>query len=316
MKYVIEEKMEFQILAASRIFSEETAKAQIPQFWQEYYGCGYGDIACGQYGVCCGGEGAGKFRYAIGNACRVEKCADGSLLYHVFNCPDRKRIPAGFELLTIPAATWAAFECLGPLPHSIQNMWPRIYNEWLPVSGYEKVPGFELEEYGRCETASDAQKADYRCVIRIPVRRVGSRAYSVRLNELSAADFVTLYRSPGWEAPPEEQVRTALQNSLAVFSVHAGDMLIGMGRLIGDRSMAYMVRDVVILPAFQRCGAGSFLMRAMLEWIAHDLPAGWRGSCELFAAQGKSEFYQKFGFEPLPNPYLENGLMRMVDGVK
>lgn len=171
MKVVIEENPAFSVLAVGREFSEKSCMAEIPKFWQEYYARGYGEFACGQYGVCYGGKPDGTFRYAIGNRCTPELCADGSTVYHIFNRPDRTEIPEGFELLDIPAGTWAKFECLGPLPRSIQEMWPRIYSEWLPGSGYEKHPGFDLEEYGMCRAPEDSQKPDYQCFIRIPVRR-------------------------------------------------------------------------------------------------------------------------------------------------
>lgn len=140
--------------------------------------------------------------------------------------------------------------------------------------------------------------------------------YRIRIGVLTAQEHIRLFSSPGWTPPGEEQVTAALKNSLAVFSVYADETLIGMGRLFGDRSMSYMFRDVVILPEYQRKGAGTFLLKTMLDWIADDLPSGWQVSCELFAATGKIPFYQKFGFEPLPNHVLENGMMRMVAGRK
>ena len=37
-----------------------------------------------------------------------------------------------FELASVSAGTWAVFQCVGPMPDAIQNMWERIYSEWLP----------------------------------------------------------------------------------------------------------------------------------------------------------------------------------------
>ncbi len=196
---VMEEKASFQILAVSREFHEKECFQEIPKFWKEYYAKGNGGIACGQYGVCYGGDGTGKFRYAIGNECRMETHADGSTVYHIFNCPDRTEIPDAFELLTVPAATWAAFECLGPLPHSIQDMWPRIYKEWLPASGYEKLPGFDLEEYGCCKCPEDSQRPDYRCVIRIPVRAIEQSACTIRpMSDADIIAFPAAFSTQNW----------------------------------------------------------------------------------------------------------------------
>ncbi len=143
---------------------------------------------------------------------------------------------------------------------------------------------------------------------------VDRKDLTVKLNTLSAADFIHLFRSPGWEAPGAKQVEAALKNSHSVFSLYSGPKLIGMGRLIGDRSMVYMFRDIVVLPEYQNQGAGTFLMETMLEWISHDLPAGWRSSCELFATEKAARFYQKFGFKSVPNQSLECGMMVMIEG--
>ncbi|MDD3155035.1 MAG: GNAT family N-acetyltransferase [Victivallaceae bacterium] len=114
--------------------------------------------------------------------------------------------------------------------------------------------------------------------------------------------------------PSEAQSAVALQNSLVTFSLYNKDQLIGMARLIGDRAMAYMVREVVVLLEFQKQGAGTFLMLAVQQWIARDVPRGWKASCELFAASGRSSFYRECGFAPLPNAFLENGMMRFLEG--
>ena len=50
--------------------------------------------------------------------------------------------------MTIPASTWAVFEIIGsmrPLPNAMQDIWKRIYSEWLPNSGYEHAMLPEIE---------------------------------------------------------------------------------------------------------------------------------------------------------------------------
>lgn len=41
----------------------------------------------------------------------------------------------GYETAVVPAASWAVFTSVGPMPHAIQNVWQRI----LGV-----VPGYRL----------------------------------------------------------------------------------------------------------------------------------------------------------------------------
>ncbi|MCJ7856012.1 AraC family transcriptional regulator [Lachnospiraceae bacterium NSJ-143] len=76
-----------------------------------------------------------------------------------------KPVPEGMEEYTVPAADWAVFECVGPMPQSVQNMQKRIALEWFPTSGYKYANAPDVELY--CE--GDIKSEDYRCEIWIPV---------------------------------------------------------------------------------------------------------------------------------------------------
>ena len=105
----------------------------------------------GYLGVCAQlKEGGDVFRYGIG-------CSAG----------DVEGVPSGFELIRIPEYTWAVFKCVGPVPDAIQAMWERIYKEWLPVSEYELIPDYDIENY----LPGDPQAKDYVSEICIPVKR-------------------------------------------------------------------------------------------------------------------------------------------------
>jgi AraC family transcriptional regulator len=76
-----------------------------------------------------------------------------------------KDCPAGFEKLDIPASEWAEFEIEGAMPKAIQNGFVRIFNEWLPASGYQHANAPEIEWY----SDGDMSSPDYRSEIWIPV---------------------------------------------------------------------------------------------------------------------------------------------------
>jgi AraC family transcriptional regulator len=88
------------------------------------------------------------FTYAIG----VEK-------------PAAKAAPAGFAILHIPAATWAIFESVGPMPKAIQDVTVKIFKEWFPSTGYEHAAVPELEVY----LPGNPDAPDYRCQVWIPI---------------------------------------------------------------------------------------------------------------------------------------------------
>ena len=76
-------------------------------------------------------------------------------------------IPGGLTEEEMPAATWAIFESVGPMPDAIQNLSKRIYSEWFPTTAYERAGEFDMEVYNPGDPDSD----DYRCEVWIPVVR-------------------------------------------------------------------------------------------------------------------------------------------------
>jgi AraC family transcriptional regulator len=76
-----------------------------------------------------------------------------------------KPCPAGLGSLSIPACTWAIFEVTGPMPNAIQDMFTRVFSEWLPTSGYEHAPAPEIEWYSDGDMSSPA----YKSAVWIPV---------------------------------------------------------------------------------------------------------------------------------------------------
>lgn len=47
----------------------------------------------------------------------------------------------------VEAATYAVFECVGPMPEAMTNLWHRILTEWLPSSGYRWESKTDVERY-------------------------------------------------------------------------------------------------------------------------------------------------------------------------
>ncbi|MFV0414515.1 MAG: GyrI-like domain-containing protein, partial [Oscillospiraceae bacterium] len=68
--------------------------------------------------------------------------------------------PEGFAEITVPATTYAVFECTGPLPGSIQTLTGRIYGEWLPSSGYTLASAPDIEVYSKGDTSAPGYKSE------------------------------------------------------------------------------------------------------------------------------------------------------------
>jgi AraC family transcriptional regulator len=169
MDYRIIEKPAFEVVCQSRKFTTVNGEnfIKVPRFWDdfcrdkkgnevlmEYTGCKPGAVTGGvELGICWIPEDAvtkEEFTYGIG----AEK-------------PDTQ-VPAGFQIKTVPAASWAVFEARGalrPVPSAIQDVTKRIFSEWFPSTGYEHAPQPELEVY----LPGDTNNPGYICQIWIPI---------------------------------------------------------------------------------------------------------------------------------------------------
>ena len=150
MEYKIVEEKAFDVVVKAEKFSEDTSAQAISAFWAEFFRQGLDKKLPPDLGICGGAAPEGdSFLYGIG--CRAEQVRESS--------PD-------FETWSIPAQTWAVFPCVGPMPCAIQNLWKRIYSEWLPQSNYALLPGFEFERY----FPGDTQSQTYASEIWLPVK--------------------------------------------------------------------------------------------------------------------------------------------------
>lgn len=150
MDYRIEKKEELKLVAKTRGFNETTSKEGIPAFWSEYFREGLSKKVIPEMGICAQEKDqAGNWKYGIG--CEAQYT---------------QGVPEGFETIHVPAHTWAIFSCVGAMPDAMQNLWNRIYAEWLPASNYELIPDYDIEFY----TEGDSGKDDYKSEIWIPVK--------------------------------------------------------------------------------------------------------------------------------------------------
>ncbi|MCG7408235.1 AraC family transcriptional regulator [Paenibacillus sp. ACRRX] len=67
----------------------------------------------------------------------------------------------------VPANTWAVFPASGAMPHAMQQLWERIFQEWFPATGYEHADGPELEVYPSGNPSSE----DYQFEVWIPIKK-------------------------------------------------------------------------------------------------------------------------------------------------
>lgn len=137
----------------------DTATADISAFWNECSQdgsveriCKYADLnqLGGLLGICFSGEmDSSAFPYAIGAP------------YNGLPLTDTE-----FELVEIPAHTYAVFVCKGKMPDAFKKTYKQICTEFFPQSNYEYGSGIELEVY----PSAKIDDPNYTCEIWIAVK--------------------------------------------------------------------------------------------------------------------------------------------------
>jgi AraC family transcriptional regulator len=158
MNYRIEKKDSFKVFGVEKIFTTENDEnfKEIPKFWQEAYTEGTidrivdatGENWGGKYGLC-----------PVNSVCCYSDMGNSTFPYMLCAFKTSSSVTEGFLEVDVPASTWAIFtteeHTVEETSSSIQNLIKRVYTEWLPTAGYEKVDGYEFEMYyskenGKC----------------------------------------------------------------------------------------------------------------------------------------------------------------------
>lgn len=132
MDYKIEKKSEFTVVGVAKKFGYENAHVDVKKFWADEIMSGENKGLCGMFGINMDEQMGGKeFEYMIADA----------------YTPGQK-VPAGLEIKTIPAFTWAVFPCKGPCSETFPKVTQQIFKDWLPNNTqYEIAAGYNIEMY-------------------------------------------------------------------------------------------------------------------------------------------------------------------------
>lgn len=161
MDYRIEKKEAFKVICKKKQVNKpqgDTATEDISKFWAECTQNGTIEQICkkgnfdnlkGILGICFSGEMVNSgFPYGIGAE---------------YNGTAAKE--EGFDIVEIPAHTFAVFTCKGKMPEAFKKTYQQICTEFFPQSKYEYGNGIELEVY----PSDEVQNPDYTCEIWIAV---------------------------------------------------------------------------------------------------------------------------------------------------
>ena len=169
MDHKITKMFPFKVIGFQKEFTYEEAYREIPKYWDEIcskyadpvyagnppanaYEKAIVDNCIGEYGVCIDDLGEGKFRYLIAG-----KYSGGE-------------VPEGMVLYEFPMGDWAVFDCVGPIPDTLQSVNTRIFKEWLPGNPDYEIAGNANIEWYDCVNGEKTDP-DYHSAIWIPVKK-------------------------------------------------------------------------------------------------------------------------------------------------
>ena len=73
--------------------------------------------------------------------------------------------------------------------------------------------------------------------------------------------------------------------------------VVGMGRIVGDGVMYWYLQEIIVLPEYQGKGIGTGIVNYLLDYIKKHTEDETFTSVGLTAAEGKTSFYERFGFQ-------------------
>lgn len=118
-------------------------------------------------------------------------------------------------------------------------------------------------------------------------------------NNLTYEEYVEIINIIGWKCPSKRLLEKSLKNSMTVKYV-VKDETVGMARLITDNGYMALVADVMVKPKYQGQGIGKKMINNLIERARDSLEEGEQMMIQLLAADGKLDFYKKFGFKDKP----------------
>ncbi len=160
--YKMIEKPAFDVVGRGKKFTTKNMEQaiKIPQFWQEFSASAeYQKLAKLGGGKPGPVTGADMLSAIFPN----EENTWDPIIYTI--CIEKTGKTADFDVYHIPAATWAIFDSVGPMPGAIQEVTVKIFQEWFPSTGYEHDAKPELEVY----LPGDPNSPDYRCQVWMPI---------------------------------------------------------------------------------------------------------------------------------------------------
>lgn len=129
---------------------------------------------------------------------------------------------------------------------------------------------------------------------------------------ITPEEYMEMRKLVEWIEFPLEQAAEGIKHTSHLVVFRKDGKVIALARVLTDYGYVVYIADVIVHPDFQGQGLGRALMNNVMEYIKSQLKPGYKKMISLMAAQGKEEFYKKFGFVARPNEMYGCGMCQWI----
>lgn len=112
----------------------------------------------------------------------------------------------------------------------------------------------------------------------------------------SVEQYLALRQEAGLSPMSVEGAGIGLPRSVYAVTLYEEDVLVGMGRVIGDGGCFFQVTDIAVKPSRQGRGLGKIIMREIRDYL-ETVPE--KAYISLIADGEASRLYAQYGFAPV-----------------
>ena len=107
-------------------------------------------------------------------------------------------------------------------------------------------------------------------------------------------DYIRLRKITGLSPFSESAAQAGLSGTYFGVSVLYQDIVVGLGRIVGDGGLFFQLVDVAVDPRYQGRSIGFRVMLALIEYLKENAPT--TAYVSLLADVPANRLYEKFGF--------------------
>jgi len=119
-------------------------------------------------------------------------------------------------------------------------------------------------------------------------------------DKITAEDFYDIRESVAWKEINVSQLKKSLKNTMITIGIYEDDLLVAMGRLVGDFSLKGMLTDIIVRPSYQHKGYGKIVVTEILKSSLDFITTNETLCIEASPTHNNRDFYVKCGLKYKP----------------